>query len=977
MRTDRARAAEEWLGWSPIPQPPAYFSPLLTAAGCALADYVEGDRPARRRLAQALDEVVAHPGFSACGRRFQVAVLTRAGIAHNWCGVGEADDAELLVARELLVNALHVAPAGGTSQAWIEYGLANTLVNLYQRVSDEGLLDSALDHARRSVVCAGHDRRLAALCQSGLASVLHTCFRVHGDATTLAEAVEHAEWAVTTAGETQLGHRFKYILAELLAKRYDTRGSLDDLNHAIELLRSAGESRDYVMAPRSGNAFRGSLGSLLRRLYLRTRQAAVIDEAVRLLTEEVGSDDAQADPISLGLLGNALLTRYQDFGDGADLLRAVDLQMKVLSARRAGDWQLASGHNNAGNALASAWRATGNDQLGEMAVEHYRMSLRLTAEDAQERASRAYNLGSTLQARIATSRGGSVDEAVAAYRDAVHHGLDTSLEWALTAARQWGSWAVARGCWEEACTAYTSALEATERLFKVQLLREDKETWLTESQGLSSNAAYALFRAGRQEEAVVALEAGRSLLLSEALEGDRTSLGRLADLDHASLIDRYQAAVTALDEAMRDGARPAILRHLRAAVDDVIVDIRSIDGYTHFLARPRFADVRRAVPPGAVIVYLAASDPAGVAFAVNAHGRISAVELPLLTAAAVEHRVRALLGARRGLTARMGAWRGMLDAVTRWVWTAVVSHVLPLVGDTEDIAIVPCGKLAFLPLHAAWRPVPESPRKRHYLLDERTVRYVPNARALEVTHRTAARTSGRRIVVVADPRPTSWPSIGYAQAEAAWARRWFPQHDVLRGEAANHTAVTAALSQAQVHHLICHGRSDTDHPMDSSLLLANDQKLTLREILSLRQENPAARTKARLTVLSACDTDRPGTALPDEVVSLPSGLIQAGTAGVVASQWAVRSEAMSLLMARFYQLWRTEFLEPATALRNAQCWLRDTTNQEKVRDLALVLTSSAEDEDAMSLVRNLRLRDPQARPYQHPADWAALGYHGS
>lgn len=36
-----------------------------------------------------------------------------------------------------------------------------------------------------------------------------------------------------------------------------------------------------------------------------------------------------------------------------------------------------------------------------------------------------------------------------------------------------------------------------------------------------------------------------------------------------------------------------------------------------------------------------------------------------------------------------------------------------------------------------------------------------------------------------------------------------------------------------------------------------------------------------------------------------------------------------MLMERFYRLWRVEKLEPADALRQAQRWLRDTTNGEK------------------------------------------------
>lgn len=81
-------------------------------------------------------------------------------------------------------------------------------------------------------------------------------------------------------------------------------------------------------------------------------------------------------------------------------------------------------------------------------------------------------------------------------------------------------------------------------------------------------------------------------------------------------------------------------------------------------------------------------------------------------------------------------------------------------------------------------------------------------------------------------------------------------------------------------------------------------------------------------------------------------------------------------MARFYQLWKNERHPPAVALRAAQKWLRDTTNDEKIRDLGSVVTASS-DQDLLSLVRNLRLRDPDARPYFHPSDWAGLSYHGS
>jgi CHAT domain-containing protein len=63
---------------------------------------------------------------------------------------------------------------------------------------------------------------------------------------------------------------------------------------------------------------------------------------------------------------------------------------------------------------------------------------------------------------------------------------------------------------------------------------------------------------------------------------------------------------------------------------------------------------------------------------------------------------------------------------------------------------------------------------------------------------------------------------------------------------------------------------------------------------------------------------RPGTDLPDEVVALPTGLLQAGVAGIVASQWSVPDRATAMLMAEFYRCWRRDRLAPAAALRAAQ-----------------------------------------------------------
>src|SRR5262249_23638232 len=90
-------------------------------------------------------------------------------------------------------------------------------------------------------------------------------------------------------------------------------------------------------------------------------------------------------------------------------------------------------------------------------------------------------------------------------------------------------------------------------------------------------------------------------------------------------------------------------------------------------------------------------------------------------------------------------------AVTRWAWTAVMAPVLTLTTETE-LVLVPSGLLAMLPLHASWTTAATG---RRYLLDERTMRYAPNGRALRYAARGMVEVANAPILGVADPHPPS------------------------------------------------------------------------------------------------------------------------------------------------------------------------------------------------------------------------------
>lgn len=155
--------------------------------------------------------------------------------------------------------------------------------------------------------------------------------------------------------------------------------------------------------------------------------------------------------------------------------------------------------------------------------------------------------------------------------------------------------------------------------------------------------------------------------------------------------------------------------------------------------------------------------------------------------------------------------------------------------------------------------------------------------------------------------------------------------------------------------------------------MAGGQPLTLRAILDRR-------LRARVGVLSACETAIPGDELPDEVVALPTGLIQVGVAAAAASLWSVPGAVTALLMFRFYERWRVGGIDPGRALSDAQQWLRDTDSGEKMsyfEEIALddghPMAAAAQEPYEILF----QITDDPARDCPNPYYWAAFACFGA
>jgi CHAT domain-containing protein len=413
------------------------------------------------------------------------------------------------------------------------------------------------------------------------------------------------------------------------------------------------------------------------------------------------------------------------------------------------------------------------------------------------------------------------------------------------------------------------------------------------------------------------------------------------------------------------------IRAARQELDAAIADIRAVPGFESFLAAPTFADVAEAAEPSP-IAYLAATVHGGLALVVRGED-VHHVTLEALTAEVVRERVDAHLRTydayRRDPAAGRAAWEASLDDVCAWLWDALMGEVVAALAGATEAALVAGGLLGLLPLHAAWRMDANAPTGRLYALDAMPFGYAPNARALIAARATAKTAGPGRLLAVAEPRPVSGARLPWAPLEAEVGEAAFPDEPtVLSGGAATVRNFTAAARRADVLHLACHGFADLVNPLESGLVLAGDRAVTLRDLMAME-------LRIHLAVLSACETSLPGTELPDEVVALPTGLLQAGVGGVVASMWAVPDRATAMLMDEFYRRWRVEQEPPAHALRNAQRWLRDTTNAEK--RARWQETGGLAPQVADAFLKATAYARPEARDHAGITAWGAFAHVGA
>lgn len=814
------------------------------------------------------------------------------------------------------------------------------------------------------------------------------------------QAVAH-----TRAGSPSLANHLS-SLGFSLRNRYRHSGALVDLDDAISAWRKA---LDVAPADWTAATILNNLGAGLTDRYAHTEALEDLENAIDAWQRAVNLTPANSPslPARLSNLGAGLLRRCDQHGGAReDLDRAITVSQRAVDLIPPDSPERVVYIGNAGSCLLHRHKQGGVPQDLDDAIIAFKYAVDRTPVSSPSRIHLLGKLADGLDYRYEHRKNvADLQASIDAYEEAARTGFGVALEDSLRIAGRWLRLAFSRASWTETIRAFSYADEAGRQLVKTQLLRQSKEAWLMESRGLAEQAAYAMAKLDKPVDAAVTLDRSRAQLLDEVLLRSRISLEQLQTLGHPDLYARYRDANDKWEAAARlehqhAGGQLAVdhvdaLKAARNELEAVIADIREIPGYETFLRPSDFSDIRTAAAWGP-LVYIVATQAGGLALLVSGENlpTVSIIWLPTLTIMALAERCvgpgpepegggyLVAYNAWRsapGNGAVQSAWLTALDEATSWLWTAVVEPVLNALPPGDKVTLIPCGLLGLLPLHAAWTEDQTQPTQRRYALDQRTFSYSPNARALNSARAISTRTSSNTLLAVNEPSPVNAPALPNAAFEVQMAASTFANSQILEHEHATREALLQALPQYDVVHFACHGYASLAKPLNSGLKMAQDHLLTPRTLLMQRLPG------ARLAVLSACETGLSGGKLLDEVMGLPTGLLQAGFAGVIASLWSVADLSTAMLMIRFYTLWRHDKLEPSDALCQAQKWLRDTTNGQKERYFRTVLTKFAADSTlpkvmpihvAEALWQQLFLHAPGERDYQHPFHWAAFQYTG-
>lgn len=830
---------------------------------------------------------------------------------------GNADDLQEGVNAHRLAVAAARPGDPGIPMHLSNLGIA--LMYLYEQTGSRPALDEAITRQREALEATPDNHVEREPRRTNLAAALLSLYERTAQLAMLGEVVELYRAAVD---KSPAGHgnrtRHLYGLGSALARRAEHTGDLASLDEAISSLTDVVE-----LTPDSHPNKANRLSALAAAKYLLFQELPgkidQLDSAISLTREALDLTpvgDVQR-PRLLSNLGGMLDSRFEQTHEVQALQEALRYQRDAVAAVPNDHSERAKYLSNLGIALIHQARIADDNSVLDEAIGVCGQALdSLPAGDAG-RAQTLLALGSAYQLRFErTKNAQALADGIAAFREAAEDGT-APVPIRVRAGRDGGRLAASADAVDDALKAFANAVQLMDQAAWIGLGREDQERLLSQVAGLPMDAAAMAIESGLAERAVELLEQGRGVLLSREMEApsQRAALRERAP-ELAYDLAEVQQALNVSEPAMQLGEKqlPHRAPPLRTAADlrnefarrrdGLLEQIRSRPDLQDLVAPPQFSRLRSAAAEGPVVILNVSTYRCDALVVANDNVRV--IRLPDLSVESVTKYTTALLEAADSAAARE------VSAVLQWLWDSIVEPIFGELGLTSGPASgepfqrlwwCSTGASAFLPLHAAG----------HYgdggvgsdsidsALDLVVSSYTPTLRALiQLRERIPEHTAiDEGPLIVAMPEtPGALPLAG-AEREADDLKSRFVTFTLLSGPGATLTAVTDAMRNHQWVHFSCHGVQNPITPSRARLVL-HDGSLTIQKIASMNLSNPS------LAYLSACDTYRGGSDIPDEGITLAAALQLAGYQHVIATLWQIGVTTSDVARHFYNQLVKTD-----------------------------------------------------------------------
>jgi len=238
-----------------------------------------------------------------------------------------------------------------------------------------------------------------------------------------------------------------------------------------------------------------------------------------------------------------------------------------------------------------------------------------------------------------------------------------------------------------------------------------------------------------------------------------------------------------------------------------------------------------------------------------------------------------------------------------YLYKTLIDPLLKNIASNEKIVIVPDGLLSFLPFEALIRKISskteEDYKNLHYLLLDYKISYAFSGNILvENIEKKQAKKINKILAMSYAGEADS--QLNGTESEVN-AITYLPSEEriILKGYNATKDNFKYEASSADILHLAIHGKANHELPHLSNLVFRKN-KDRLRDNLFYQYELFNLPIKARLTVLSACETGIGKFYNGEGVFSLARGFMYAGCPNIVTSLWKLEDQATGKIIESFY-----------------------------------------------------------------------------